>query len=79
MNDDLQLVRQYLANGSESAFETLVSRHIHLVYSAALRQVGNVQLADKVTELRRWSREFHQNLLEPHAGPTGHLVDRAAI
>jgi RNA polymerase sigma factor (sigma-70 family) len=50
MNDDFQLVRQYVAERSEPAFDALVSRHIDLVYSAAWRQVGNVQLAEEITQ-----------------------------
>src|SRR6266478_6210950 len=48
--DDMELVRQYIAAQSESAFATLVSRHTNLVYSAALRRVGNPQLAEEVTQ-----------------------------
>lgn len=50
MDDDFKLAREYSANGSELAFNALVSRHINLVYSAALRQVGNAQLAEEVTQ-----------------------------
>jgi hypothetical protein len=46
MSDDMALVREYAANQSEQAFETLVSRYVGLVHSAALRQVRNPQLAD---------------------------------
>jgi len=48
--DDMELVRQYAASQSESAFATLVSRHAGLVYSAALRQVGDPQLAKEITQ-----------------------------
>ena len=40
MNDSRELLRRYVAERSEPAFTELVQRHIDLVYSAALRQVG---------------------------------------
>lgn len=49
-NDDMELVRQYVAERSEGAFAALVSRHTNLVYSAALRRVGNPQLAEEITQ-----------------------------
>ena len=48
--DDLTLLRQYATNHSEAAFETLVSRHVRLVYSAARRQVRDPHLAEEVTQ-----------------------------
>ncbi|HZL79927.1 MAG TPA: sigma-70 family RNA polymerase sigma factor, partial [Candidatus Limnocylindrales bacterium] len=48
--DDMELVRQYAARQSESAFATLVSRHASLVYSAALRQARDPQLAEEITQ-----------------------------
>src|SRR5262245_60919074 len=51
MTDDSQLLRRYTEEGSEAAFTELVSRHVNLVYSAALRQVaGDFQLAQDVTQ-----------------------------
>ena len=51
MTDDGQLLREYARERSEPAFGELVSRHIDLVYSAALRMaVGDRQLAEDVTQ-----------------------------
>src|SRR5579872_6092873 len=50
MNSDMELLRRYAVDRSEAAFETLVSRHINLVYSSALRQVRDPQLAEEITQ-----------------------------
>ena len=50
MSDDMTLVREYAQSNSEQAFATLVSRHINLVYSVALRQVGAPHVAEEVTQ-----------------------------
>lgn len=48
--DDMTLLREYSARNSETAFETLVSRRVGFVYSAALRQVRDPHLAEDVTQ-----------------------------
>jgi RNA polymerase sigma factor (sigma-70 family) len=48
--DDMVLVREIAAQNSETAFEMLVARHLNIVYSAALRQVGDRHLAQEVTQ-----------------------------
>ncbi len=50
MNDDLALLRDYARNHSEESFAALVSRHVNLVYSVALRQVRDPQLAEEITQ-----------------------------
>jgi RNA polymerase sigma factor (sigma-70 family) len=50
MNDDLTLLREYARHNSEEAFTALVSRHVNLVYSVALRQVRDPHLADEITQ-----------------------------
>jgi DNA-directed RNA polymerase specialized sigma24 family protein len=48
--DDMALLREYAVRKTEAAFEELVSRRVHFVYSAALRQVGNPHLAEEITQ-----------------------------
>jgi len=50
MNDDLTLLREFAAAHSEAAFATLVSRHVNLVYSVALRQVRDPLMAEEITQ-----------------------------
>jgi RNA polymerase sigma factor (sigma-70 family) len=48
--DDGALLRQYADNHSDAAFAGLVTRHINLVYSVALRHVGNPHQAEEITQ-----------------------------
>jgi RNA polymerase sigma factor (sigma-70 family) len=51
MSEDVELLRRYAGERAEDAFAELVNRHLNLVYSAALRQVGgDAHLAKDVTQ-----------------------------
>src|ERR1039457_6942070 len=50
ITDDMALLREYARRNSEEAFTMLVSRHINLVYSVALRQVRDPHLAEDITQ-----------------------------
>ncbi|MBI3851608.1 MAG: sigma-70 family RNA polymerase sigma factor [Verrucomicrobia bacterium] len=47
---DQQLLRDYVGKRAEAAFAELVRRHVDFVYSAALRMVRDVHLAEDVTQ-----------------------------
>ena len=49
--DDWQLLKSYGRDDSQDAFTEIVKRHVNLVYSAALRQVREAELARDVTQL----------------------------
>jgi RNA polymerase sigma factor (sigma-70 family) len=49
-SDDMALVREFAASRSEPAFAALVKRHIGLVHSAAMRQVGDAHLAEEIAQ-----------------------------
>jgi RNA polymerase sigma factor (sigma-70 family) len=50
MTHDMALLREYTQRNSEEAFAALVSRHVNLVYSVALRQVCDPHLAEEITQ-----------------------------
>jgi RNA polymerase sigma factor (sigma-70 family) len=48
--DDSALLRQYAESNSDEAFAALVTQHINLVYSVALRHVGDSHNAEEITQ-----------------------------
>jgi uncharacterized protein (TIGR03435 family) len=49
-SDDIALLKEYAESGSESAFAELIARYVNLVYSAALRGVGDAHAAEEITQ-----------------------------
>ena len=50
MTDDMALLREYARHSSEEAFAALVSRHVNLVHSVALRSVRDPHLAEEIAQ-----------------------------
>ena len=48
--DDMDLLQEYATGHSEAAFTTLVSKYVDMVYSVALRRVGNHHQAEEITQ-----------------------------
>jgi RNA polymerase sigma factor (sigma-70 family) len=48
--DDHQLLAEFARANSEPAFATLVTRHVGLVYSVALRSTGNAHAAEEISQ-----------------------------
>ncbi|HEX4265237.1 MAG TPA: sigma-70 family RNA polymerase sigma factor [Verrucomicrobiae bacterium] len=49
-SDDTELLREYALRNSETAFATLVSRHLDMVYATALRHAGNHHQAQEIAQ-----------------------------
>jgi Sigma-70 region 2 len=49
-SDDSALLREYAGNNSNDAFAALLALHLNLVYSVALRHVGNPHHAEEITQ-----------------------------
>jgi RNA polymerase sigma factor (sigma-70 family) len=48
--NDFELLREFVERESETAFAELVRRHLGMVYSAAMRQTGDRDVAEDVTQ-----------------------------
>ena len=47
---DWDLLRDFVEGGSESAFQSLVQRHLDLVFATALRRLGDAAAAQEITQ-----------------------------
>jgi uncharacterized protein (TIGR03435 family) len=72
---DMDLAREFAASNSEPAFAELVRRHINLVYSVALRYIGNAQDAQDVTQAVFLILARKAARLRGHAVLTGWLYE----
>ncbi len=57
--EDRELLREYIERHSEQAFAELVARPVSLVYSTALRLVGDPQMAQDVSGLLEWPAKLN--------------------
>src|SRR5208283_3758141 len=78
-SDDIALLKQYADENSESAFTELVTRYVNLVYSAALRSVGNAQSAEEITQAVFIILARKANQLPRHAVLSGWLYQTARL
>jgi RNA polymerase sigma factor (sigma-70 family) len=77
--DDIELLAQYARNHSEAAFAALVERHVNLVHSVALRNVGNPHAAEEITQAVFIILARKANKLPRHAVLSGWLYQTTRL
>jgi RNA polymerase sigma factor (sigma-70 family) len=77
--DDWQLLKSYGRDDSQDAFTEIVTRHVNLVYSAALRQVREAELARDVTQLVFANLARRAKSLKPKGTLAGWLYRDASL
>jgi RNA polymerase sigma factor (sigma-70 family) len=70
MQEDAELLQCYVATGSEEAFAEIVRRHVDLVYSVAMRQLGRDE---------HLAKDVAQRVFVSLAGKAGKLSPRTLI
>src|SRR5258705_887143 len=48
--DDMQLLRDYAVSRCDESFRSIVTRHLDMVYSVALRHVSHAEEAQEITQ-----------------------------
>jgi len=76
---DIDLLRQYIRENSDEAFAALVTRHVNLVYSAALRKTGNPAAAEEITQAVFVILAKKANRLAEHTALSGWLYQTARL
>src|ERR1017187_8301058 len=77
--DDITLLREYAETGSEAAFAALVERYVNLVYSTALRSIGNPHAAEEITQAVFIILARKANKLPQHAVLSGWLYQTTRL
>ena len=77
--DDWQLLKSYGRDDSQDAFTEIVRRHVNLVYSAALRQVREAELARDVTQVVFANLARRAKSLKPKGTLAGWLYRDASL
>jgi len=77
--DDWQLLKSYGRDDSQDAFTEIVTRHVNLVYSTALRQVREAELARDVTQLVFANLARRAKSLKPKGTLAGWLYTDASF